>query len=72
MELLYKDLTYEIRKAIFYVHNHIGFGFDEETYHQGLASHFSEIGLPFESKKREVLSYRNRHIATLRVRFSRI
>ena len=32
MTLLYEDLSYEIRESIYYVHNHIGYGFNEDNY----------------------------------------
>ena len=69
MTLIYKDLTYEIRKAIFYVHNHIGYGFDEDVYHQGLKSHFKKLGIPFQSKHRETLVHREKAIATFEYDF---
>jgi GxxExxY protein len=51
-ELLYEDLTFAVRHCIFEVHNDIGVGFDEETYHQGLARKFVREGVSFVSKER--------------------
>lgn len=57
-ELLYEDLTYAIRKCIFEVHNDIGVGYDEETYHQGLSRRFVREGISFASKERIKLKHR--------------
>jgi len=57
--LLYGDLTYNIRKCIYDVHNRIGVGFDEETYHQGLIRKFKNEGISFVSKERKQLKHRN-------------
>jgi GxxExxY protein len=57
-ELLYEDLTFTIRSCIFEVHNDIGVGFDEETYHQGLARKFVREGISFVSKERIKLKHR--------------
>ncbi len=57
-ELLYKNLTYAIRQCIFEVHNDIGVGYDEETYHQGLIRRFDLEGISFASKERIKLKHR--------------
>ncbi len=57
-ELLYRDLTYAIRRCIFDVHNDIGVGYDEETYHQGLIRKFKQEGISFSSKERTELKHR--------------
>lgn len=50
MDLLHKDLTYQIRKCIFDVHNTLGIGYDEECYHIALTLRLKKLGIPFESK----------------------
>lgn len=50
MELLHKELTYQIRKCIFEVHNSLKAGFDEESYHLALVNSFKRKNIPFESK----------------------
>lgn len=69
MALIYENLSYEIRKAIFYVHNHTGYGFDEDAYHQGLIYHFNRIGLPFKSKYRKPIIHRSKIVATFEFDF---
>lgn len=69
MDLLYGNLTYQIRKAIFYVHNHLGYGFNEDIYHQGLKCYFERNGIQHKSKHRESLFHREKNIATFECDF---
>jgi len=69
MELLYKELTFELRKCMIEVHNEIGTGFDEETYHQGLIQRFTKAGIPFVSKQQRVLFHRGEPIKTFELDF---
>ncbi len=69
MGLIYDDLTYQIRKAVFYVHNHIGCGFNEEIYHQGLKLYFEKNGIFYKSKHRESLCHRSQLITTFECDF---
>jgi GxxExxY protein len=57
-DFLFKDLTYSIRSCIFSVHNDIGVGYDEETYHQALIRKFELAGIPFVSKEHTKLRHR--------------
>ncbi len=58
MPLLHKELTFELRKCMMEVHNEIGVGFDEETYHHGLIRRFMKSGIPFVSKQQRGLAHR--------------
>ena len=51
MELLYSDLTFKVRKAIFNVYNELGFGHKENVYQKSLEEEFNQLKLPY---KREV------------------
>ncbi len=64
MELLHKELTFALRKYMIEVHNEIGVGFDEETYHQGLMRRFMKAGMPFVSKQQRELLPRGESIRT--------
>jgi GxxExxY protein len=64
MALLHKELTFDLRKYMIEVHNEIGVGFDEETYHQGLMRRFMKAGLPFVSKQQRELMHRGEPIRT--------
>jgi len=60
MELIYKDLTERLRNHVFAVHNELGVGYDEETYHQWLIRHFQEDGdIAFVSQEIKWLLHRN-------------
>jgi GxxExxY protein len=69
MALLHKELTFELRKCMIEVHNEIGVGFDEETYHQGLIRHFMKAGMPFVSKQQRELTHRGVSIRTFELDF---
>lgn len=49
--LLYKDLTFKVRKAVFNVYNELGFGHKENVYQKSLEKEFDQLKLPY---KREV------------------
>ena len=61
-KLLFEDLSFDIRKCIFDVHNRIGVGYDEETYHQGLIRRFKKDGFIFSSKENKKLEHRTKTI----------
>ncbi len=68
-KLIYADLTYQIRGAIFAVYNHLGFGHKEQVYQKALEKEFKESNLPF---KREVglnVSYKNEIVGNYRPDF---
>lgn len=64
--LLFADLTYKIRGAIFDVYNELGFGHKEQVYQKALAKEFiyrkisyhQELPLPVSYKGETVGSYR--------------
>lgn len=64
--LLFADLTYKIRGAIFAVYNELGFGHKEQVYQKALAKEFisrqisyhQEFSLPVSYKGETVGSYR--------------
>ena len=51
-KLLYKELTYKIRGAMFDVKKSVGTGHKESVYHKALEIEFKKRGLVFESEKR--------------------
>ncbi|RIK62180.1 hypothetical protein DCC62_27210 [candidate division KSB1 bacterium] len=69
MELLHQALTYELRKCMIAVHNEIGVGFDEETYHQGLIRKLMRSGIAFVSKQQRELIHREEKIRTFELDF---
>ncbi len=58
MALRHENLTSKILGCIYEVHNEVGVGLDEETYHQALLKSFSRNGIPAVSKERKALLHR--------------
>ncbi len=58
MKILYKDLGYAINGCVFDVHNGLGTGYDEESYHIALVERLSEIGIPFQTKVPRYIEHR--------------
>ena len=67
MALLHEELTFELRKCMIDVHNEIGVGFDEATYHQGLIHRLMKAGIPFASKQQRELTHRGVSIRTFQL-----
>ena len=68
-ELIYSDLTYKIRKALFNVYNTLGFGHKESVYQKALEKEFIEMKIPYEKEQSLNVSYRNQVIGTYRPDF---
>jgi len=62
--MLYEKLTYEIRSALFEVHNAIGPGFKEMVYHNALVEEFKARSIAFVSKKRLPITYKGKRVGT--------
>ena len=58
MKILYKDLGYAINGCVFDVHNGLGTGYDEESYHIALVERLSEMGIPFQTKVSRYIEHR--------------
>ena len=56
--LLYEDLTYKIRKAIFNVYNFWGPGMFEEVYEKSLVVELNSMGVKVERQKRIPVLYK--------------
>ena len=56
--LLYEELTYKIRKAIFNVYNFWGPGMFEEVYEKSLVVELNSIGVKVERQKRIPVLYK--------------
>jgi GTP-binding protein LepA len=50
-DLLYKDLTYNIRGTVFEVRKNLGLGHKESVYHNALIQEFKKRGISFETEK---------------------
>ena len=60
--LIYEDITYKIRKAIFNVYNFWGPGLYEEIYEKSLVIELEALGLKVESQKSIPVYYRGKKI----------
>ena len=56
----YKVETYNIRGAIFAVHNELGNGFLERVYQDALEYEFKERGIPYEREKLIQIMYKGK------------
>jgi len=58
-KLIYADLTYRVRRAIFNVYNNIGFGHKEKIYQKALAIELEELKVPFKKERALGVKYKN-------------
>ena len=49
-KLLYEDLTYKVRGAIFNVYNELGFGHKESIYQKALIKEFEALNIPYKQE----------------------
>lgn len=63
-DLLYKDLTYKIRGAIFEVRKKIGLGHKESVYENALKLEFQKRGIKFENQKNISIIYEDQKIGS--------
>ena len=62
--LLYKDLTYKIRTALFNVKKELGGGHKEIIYQKSLAEEFQRLKLSFSREVRIPIKYKNKEVGT--------
>ena len=67
--LLYGELTYRIRGAMFEVHNVLGPGHKESLYQKALAKEFDERKIPFVREKGLDISFKAEKIGVYRPDF---
>ena len=68
-KLLYSELTYKIRRAIFNVYNCLGYGHKETVYQKSLAKEFKDIGLSFQQEPTLKVKYKGEEVGTYRPDF---
>ena len=69
INLLYEDLTYKIRGAIFTVHKTLGSGHKETIYHKALAVEFKKQDLKFIEEKPIPIKYEKIKVGVYRPDF---
>ncbi len=62
MALLYEELTRELRRCVFEVHNALGTGYDEETYHQAMNIRVEKSGIAFRSQEIRFVEHRGEKV----------
>jgi GTP-binding protein LepA len=67
--LLYEDLTYKIRGAIFNVKKSLGLGHKEVIYQKAIEEEFKRAGIIFEKEKPIDISYNNQKLGVYRPDF---
>lgn len=60
--LLYEQLSYKIRRAIFNVSNTLGNGHKESVYQKALAEELKSLEIPFAREKRIEITYHGKSI----------
>lgn len=68
-ELLYADITYKIRKAIFSVYNELGYGHKERVYQNALEKEFLEMHLLFKREPSLDVSFKGEVVGNYRPDF---
>jgi len=58
-KLIYADLTYKVRGAVFVVYNELGFGHKEQVYQKALASEFDHEKIPYKREKSLSVKYKD-------------
>lgn len=69
-ELLYEDLTYRIRGAIFTVYNELGFGHKENIYQKALTKEFETLNIPYKQEVRLDVKYKGDVVGKYRPDFA--
>ncbi|MBI4120456.1 MAG: elongation factor 4 [Parcubacteria group bacterium] len=67
--LIYEDLTYKIRGAVFNVYNRLGPAFKENVYHRALEEGLIKTGLTFEREKVIDVLYDDKKVGVYRPDF---
>lgn len=68
-ELLFADLTYKIRGAVFAIYNALGFGHKEQVYQKALEKELKEFGIPFKREENLKVRYKNEVVGNYRPDF---
>ena len=68
-KLIYADLTYKVRGAIFEVYNTLGHGHKEDIYQKSLAKEFEKRQIPFEREVSLQVKYKDEKVGNYRPDF---
>ena len=65
--VLYPELSYQVMRAVYEVHNQLGPGFTEDVYETALAFEFNVNGIAFEQQKQIQVYYKDHFAGTYRL-----
>lgn len=68
-KVIHRELSYQVMKAVFEVHNTPGPGFVESVYEEALAYELELREIPFERQKAVTVRYKGRVVGTHRLDF---
>lgn len=68
-DLLYADLTYLLRGAIFNVYNELGNGHKEQVYQKALIREFEDLKIPYKKEVNLEVSYKGEAVGNYRPDF---
>lgn len=68
-QLLYEDITYKIRGAIFDVYNALGSGHKEKLYQNALAKEFDNLKIEYSTESTLKVEYKGKKIGNYRPDF---
>lgn len=70
VKLLYADLTYKIRRALFNVYNSLGFGHKEQVYQKSLEKEFKDTNIIYKKEPILEVVYKNIKVGTYKPDFT--
>ena len=62
-KVIHRELSYQVMKAVFEVHNRLGPGFVESVYEEPLAYELELREIPFERQKAVTVRYKGASLA---------
>lgn len=68
-KLIYADITYKIRGAIFNVYNELGYGHKEDVYQKALAKELSACNILYQREKSLSVEYKGEKVGNYRPDF---
>ena len=68
-KLIYADLTYRLRGAVFAVYNTLGSGHKEQVYQKALAKEMTELQIPYQREVSLNVSYKGEPVGNYRPDF---
>jgi GxxExxY protein len=66
-KVIHRELSYQVMKAVFEVHNTLGPGFLESAYEEALAHELELRGIAFERQKAVTVRFKERVVGTHRL-----